>query len=42
VLSVDSGAGTVVAHDQAGRFVIVDKIGVAGQIAEETYRDLAE
>jgi hypothetical protein len=41
-IAVSSGAGTVVGHDQDGRFVLVDKIGVAGEIAEARYRDLAE
>jgi hypothetical protein len=40
--SVSSGAGEVVGYDESGDFVLVDKIGVAGEIAEERYRDLAE
>ena len=41
-VALTSGAGVVTGHDQDGRFVLVDKIGVAGEIAEERYRDLAE
>lgn len=41
-LAVSGGAGEVVGRDQGGRFVVVDKIGIAGEIAAERYRALAE
>jgi hypothetical protein len=37
-LSVDTGAGVVV--ERRERFVIVDKIGVAGEVAETQYDEL--
>jgi hypothetical protein len=40
VLSLQHGAGEVVG--ETPEFVLVDKIGVAGEVAEERFRDLAE
>jgi hypothetical protein len=37
-LSVDAGAGVVV--ERRGRFVIVDKVGLAGEVAEARYEEL--
>jgi hypothetical protein len=37
-LSIRSGAAVVVANQ--GEYVVVDKIGIAGDIAEETYNEL--
>lgn len=41
-LAVSSGAGVVTGKDAAGRYVLVDKVGIAGDIAAERYRDLAD
>lgn len=40
--AVSSGSGVVAGADDAGRYLIVDKIGIAGEIAAERYRELAE
>jgi hypothetical protein len=40
--AVQSGAGEVIGGDADGRYVLVDKIGLAGKIAAERYRDLAD
>lgn len=40
--AVSSGAGAVAGKDAAGRYLLVDKVGVAGEIASDRYRELAE
>lgn len=40
-VAVSMGVGEVMGHDPDGRFVLVDKSGIAGEIAAERYRDLA-
>lgn len=39
--SVSTGAG-VVAGEEGDRYRIVDKVGIAGEIAADRYRDLAD
>jgi hypothetical protein len=39
-LSVEAGAGVVV--ETTPRYVLVDKVGVAGEVAQERYRELAD
>jgi hypothetical protein len=39
-IAVDAGAGVVVGKGDG--YVLVEKIGVAGQVAEDNYRDLNE
>jgi hypothetical protein len=39
-LSVEAGAGVVV--ESTPRYVLVDKVGVAGEIAAERYQELAD
>jgi hypothetical protein len=39
-VSFDAGAGVVVA--QSERYVVVDKVGIAGEKARDEYRQLAE
>jgi hypothetical protein len=40
VLSVEAGAGVVA--ERTSRYVLVDKVGVAGAVAEDRYRELAD
>jgi len=39
-IAVDAGAGVVVGDGDG--YVLVEKVGVAGQVAEENYRDINE
>jgi len=39
-LAIEAGAGVVVSNQD--EYVLVDKVGVAGDIAEETYNDLGD
>jgi hypothetical protein len=40
--SVSNNAGVVAGEAEDARYVLVDKIGLAGEIAAERYRDLAD
>ena len=40
--AVQSGAGEVAGEDANGHYLLVDSIGLAGEIAAERYRDLAD
>lgn len=40
--AVSAGAGVVAGESENGQYVVVDKVGLAGEIAAERYRDLAD
>jgi len=40
--SVANGAGVVVGQSESGNYLLVDKVGIAGEAAADRYRDLAE
>jgi hypothetical protein len=40
-ISVEAGAAVVIAEEE-GRYITVEKVGVAGEIAGERYEDLAD